>query len=324
MLTNFSYIRPKSLKEAMKQLSVPGARLHAGGTDLLGCLRDHVFDAKTVVSISGIRDFRGVKKTTGGGLSIGALTTVADVAANRLVKESYPALAQAALSVASPQLRNQGTIGGNICQKPRCWYYRGEFLCLRKGGKKCFAAGGENQYHCILGGGPCYIVHPSDVATALVAYEAMLHITGPKGSRVVPVEKFHVLPKVDVHRETVLDAGEIVTEIILPPTREIRSSYRKIRARASWDFAIAGMALVIHFNNDVVTRLRAVLTAAAPIPWHSQEIEDTIIGNKLDSAIIVRAAKAAMAAARPLAQNDYKVPLFQGMIEEELTAFKKA
>ena len=324
MLTNFSYIRAKSLKEAMKQLSVPGARLHAGGTDLLGCLRDHVFDAKTVVSISGIRDFRGVKKTTGGGLSIGALTTVADVAASSLVKESYPALVKAALSVASPQLRNQGTIGGNICQKPRCWYYRGEFLCLRKGGKKCFAAGGENQYHCILGGGPCYIVHPSDVATALVAYEAMLHITGPKGSRVVPVEKFHVLPKVDVHRETVLEAGEIVTEIILPPAKEIRSSYRKIRARASWDFAIAGMALVIHFNNDVVTRLRAVLTAAAPIPWHSQEIEDTIIGNKLDSAIIVRAAKAAMAAARPLAQNDYKVPLFQGMIEEELTAFKKA
>ena len=218
MLTNFSYIRPKSLKEAMKQLSVPGARLHAGGTDLLGCLRDHVFDAKTVVSISGIRDFRGVKKTTGGGLSIGALTTVADVAASSLVKESYPALVKAALSVASPQLRNQGTIGGNICQKPRCWYYRGEFLCLRKGGKKCFAAGGENQYHCILGGGPCYIVHPSDVATALVAYEAMLHITGPKGSRVVPVEKFHVLPKVDVHRETVLEAGDYFCVASLPAT----------------------------------------------------------------------------------------------------------
>jgi xanthine dehydrogenase YagS FAD-binding subunit len=323
MLTNFSYIRPKSLKEAMKQLSVPGARLHAGGTDLLGCLRDHVFDAKTVVSISGIKDFRGVKKKTGGGLSIGALTTVADVAANSLVKESYPALAQAALSVASPQLRNQGTIGGNICQKPRCWYYRGEFLCLRKGGEKCFAAGGENQYHCILGGGPCYIVHPSDVAAALVASEAILHITGPKGFRSVPVEKFHVLPKVDVHRETVLEAGEIVTEIILPPAKEIQSSYRKIRARASWGFAIAGMALVIHFNNDVVTRLRAVLTAAAPIPWRAQEIEDTIIGNKLESAIIARAAKAAMLAAWPLEKNDYKVPLFRGMIEEELTAITK-
>lgn len=216
MLTNFSYIRPKSLKEAMKQLSAPGARLHAGGTDLLGCLRDHVFDAKTVVSIRGLEDLQGIKKATDGGLRIGALATISEVAADPVVKMNYPALAQAALSVASPQLRNQGTIGGNLCQKPRCWYYRGEFLCLRKGGEKCFAAAGENQYHCILGGGPCYIVHPSDTAAALVAYEATLHIIGPKGSRVVPVEKFHVLPKTDVHRETVLEPEEIVTEISCP------------------------------------------------------------------------------------------------------------
>ena len=240
------------------------------------------------------------------------------------MKEWYPALALAALSVASPQLRNQGTIGGNLCQKPRCWYYRGEFLCLRKGGEKCFAAAGENQYHCIVGGGPCYIVHPSDMATALVAYEAMLRITGPKGSRSLPVEKFHVLPKVDVRRETVLDTAEIVTEIVLPPAREVRSSYRKIRARASWDFAIAGMALVIHFNNDVVTRVRAVLTGAAPIPWRSQEMENTIVGNRLDSALIAKAAKAAMVAAQPLAQNEYKIPMFRGMIEEELAAMMKA
>jgi xanthine dehydrogenase YagS FAD-binding subunit len=323
MLTNFSYIRPKSLKDAMKQLSAPGARLHAGGTDLLGCLRDHVFDAKTVVSISGLEDLRGIKKATDGGLRIGALAAVSEVAADPVVKENYPALAQAALSVGSPQLRNQGTIGGNLCQKPRCWYYRGEFLCLRKGGEKCFAVAGENQYHCVLGGGPCYIVHPSDTAAALVAYEATLHITGPKGSRVVPVEKFHVLPKTDVHRETVLEPDEIVTEIFLPPAREMLSSYRKIRARASWDFAIAGMALVIHFNNDVVTRVRAVLTAAAPIPWRSQEVENTIIGNRLEPALIAKAARAAMVAAQPLAQNDYKVPLFRGMIEEELTAMKK-
>jgi len=323
MFTNFSYIRPKSLKEAMKQLSAPGAKLHAGGTDLLGCLRDHVFDAKTVVSIRGLEDLRGIKKATDGGLRIGALATISEVAADPVVKMNYPALAQAALSVASPQLRNQGTIGGNLCQKPRCWYYRGEFLCLRKGGEKCFAAAGENQYHCILGGGPCYIVHPSDTATALVAYEATLQIIGPKGSRVVPVAKFHVLPKVDVHRETVLEPGEIVTEIFLPPAREIRSSYRKIRARASWDFAIAGMALVIHFNNGVATHVRAVLTAAAPIPWRSMEVENEIIGNRLEPAVIAKAAKAAMIAAQPLARNDYKVPLFRGMIEEELTAIKK-
>jgi xanthine dehydrogenase YagS FAD-binding subunit len=323
MLTNFSYIRPKTLKEAVKQLASEGARLSAGNTDLLGCLRDNVFDAKKMVSISGLKDLQGIRKTSDGGLRIGALVTITELAESRVVKENYPALAQAALSVASPQLRNQGTIGGNLCQKPRCWYYRGEFHCLRKGGQKCFAVAGENQYHCILGGGPCYIVHPSDTATALVAYEATLHIAGPKGSRTVAIEKFHVLPSVDVHRETVLEPGEIVTEVILPPSQSTRSSYRKVRARASWDFALAGMALALRFNGDVVTRARAVLTGAAPIPWRSMEVENTIIGNRLDADIVSKAATAAMAAARPLAQNDYKVPLFRGIIEEELMAIKK-
>jgi xanthine dehydrogenase YagS FAD-binding subunit len=323
MLTNFSYIRPKTLKEAVKQLTSEGARLSAGNTDLLGCLRDNVFDAKKMVSISGLKDLQGIRKTSDGGLRIGALVTITELAESRVVKENYPALAQAALSVASPQLRNQGTIGGNLCQKPRCWYYRGEFHCLRKGGQKCFAVAGENQYHCILGGGPCYIVHPSDTATALVAYEATLHIAGPKGSRTVAIDKFHVLPSVDVHRETVLEPGEIVTEIILPSSQSTRSSYRKVRARASWDFALAGIALALRFNGDVVTRARAVLTGAAPIPWRSMEVENTIIGNRLDADIISKAATAAMAAARPLAQNDYKVPLFRGIIEEELMAIKK-
>jgi xanthine dehydrogenase YagS FAD-binding subunit len=282
-----------------------------------------VFDAKKMVSISGLKDLQGIRKTSDGGLRIGALVTITELAESRVVKENYPALAQAALSVASPQLRNQGTIGGNLCQKPRCWYYRGEFHCLRKGGQKCFAVAGENQYHCILGGGPCYIVHPSDTATALVAYEATLHIAGPKGSRTVAIEKFHVLPSVDVHRETVLEPGEIVTEVILPPSQSTRSSYRKVRARASWDFALAGMALALRFNGDVVTRARAVLTGAAPIPWRSMEVENTIIGNRLDADIVSKAATAAMAAARPLAQNDYKVPLFRGIIEEELMAIKK-
>jgi xanthine dehydrogenase YagS FAD-binding subunit len=323
MLTDFSYIRPKSLKEAVKQLSSDGAGLHAGGTDLLGCLRDHVFDIKKMVSISGLKDLRGIKKSSNGGLRIGALTTIAEAAENQIVKENYPALAQGAIEVASPQLRNQGTIGGNLCQKPRCWYYRGEFHCLRKGGEKCFAVAGENQYHCILGGGPCYIVHPSDAAPALVAFEASVLIVGPKGTRTVAVENFHVLPSVDVRRETVLSPGEIVTEIVLPPAQGMRSSYRKVRARASWDFALAGVALALRFNNDVVTKARVVLSAAAPVPWRSKEVENAIIGNRLDADIIAKAAEAAVGNAQPLEQNDYKIPLFRGMIEEELSAIRK-
>jgi xanthine dehydrogenase YagS FAD-binding subunit len=320
MLTNFSYIRPKSLKESMKQLSTPGAGLLAGGTDLLGCLRDHVFDIKKLVSVNGLKELKGIVKTPDNGLRIGALTTISEVAEHQLVNKHYAALAQAAHAVASPQLRNQGTIGGNLCQKPRCWYYRGEFHCLRKGGKTCFAVGGENQYHCVLGGGPCFIVHPSDTAAAFVAFDASVRITGPKGSRTVPVEKFHVLPSVDVHRETVLRPGEIVTEIVLPPARIVRSSYRKIRARASWDFALAGIALAVRFNNGTVVNARAVLSAAAPIPWRSREIEAAITGRKLDADVVTKAAEASMKNAQPFGENDYKIPLFRGMIEEELEA----
>ncbi len=324
MLSNFSYIRPKTLKEALKQLAAEGAHLHAGGTDLLGCLRDHVFEINKMVSINGFKELKGIKKTAEGGIRIGALATISEVSENPVVRSQYWALAQAAREVASPQLRNQGTIGGNICQKPRCWYYRGDFQCLRKGGQKCFAVAGENQYHCILGGGPCFIVHPSDMAPALVALEASVRIVGPKGSRTVTVEKFHVLPNVDLFRETVLEPGEIVTDILLPPAHGVKSSYRKVRARASWDFALAGLALAIKFNGDVVASARAVLSGAAPIPWRSRELENSIIGHRLDESISAKAAEAAMMDARPLMQNDYKLPLFRGIIEEELLATQKA
>ena len=324
MLTNFSYIRPKTLKEAVKNLSAQGAGLHAGGTDILGCLRDHVFDIKKLVSISGLKELKGITETPGNGLRIGALTAIAEVAENPTVNKHYAALAQAAREVASPQLRNQGTIGGNLCQKPRCWYYRGEFHCLRKGGDMCFAVAGENQYHCIMGGGPCFIVHPSDIAPALVALDASVRVTGPKGSRSVPVEKFYVLPGEDVRRETVLGPGEIVTEILLPTAAGTHSSYRKVRTRASWDFALAGIALALRFNGDMVANARAVLSGAAPIPWRSREIEEAITGKNLDPDVIAKAAEAAMKNAQPLKENGYKILLFRGMIEEELAKIGKS
>ncbi len=320
MLSNFSYVRPQSLKEAIKHLSGPDAGLHAGGTDLLGCLHDHIFDLKKVVSISGLKELKGLANTPDGGLRIGALTTITEVGEHPIVIERYTALAQAARDVASPQLRNQGTVGGNLCQKPRCWYYRGDFHCLRKGGKTCFAASGENQYHCILGGGPCFIVHPSDTAPALVAFGASVRITGPKGSRTVPIEKFYVLPAMDVRRETVLQAGEIVTEIVLPPVSGIRSTYRKVRGRASWDFALAGIALAVRIDKDRVSSARAVFSGAAPIPWQSREIESAIIGKKLEPSVIAKAAADSMKNAKPLAENGYKIQLFRGMIEEQLAS----
>ena len=276
---------------------------------------------KRIVSINHFKDLQGIRITKEGGLRIGALTTIAEVANNKIIQERYPALAKGASEVASPQLRNQGTIGGNICQKPRCWYYRGEFHCLRKGGDRCYAYEGENHFHCTFGsGGICYIVHPSDTAPALVAYEATVQVVGPKGTRRMPLAKFYVLPSEDVQKETVLKPNEIVTEILLPPPAQgLRSSYRKVRARQSWDFALAGVALAFKFDGEKVERARVVLSGAAPIPWRSREVEEAITGRRLDADTVSRAAEAAVKNAEPLKHNAYKIPLFRGVIEEELS-----
>jgi xanthine dehydrogenase YagS FAD-binding subunit len=319
MLPNFSYVKATSLKEAIRQLGADQARLHAGGTDLLGCLHDHVFTAGKLVSISGLEELRGITRSAGGGLRLGALTSVAEVAGHPEIRRYYPLLAQSAAEVASPQLRQQGTLGGNLCQKPRCWYYRGEFDCLRKGGKECFAFAGENQYHCILGGKDCFIVHPSDIAPALVALEARVRIAGPGGVREAAVEEFHLPPAVDPRRETVLGPQEIVTEILLPPARPgLRSAFRKVRARRSWDFAVAAVALALQFDGERISRARVVLAGAAPVPWRSREAETALVGSKLDAETAGRAAEAAMQKAEPLEHNGYKVALFKGLIEEEL------
>ena len=321
MVPSFSYIRAISLDEAVRYFSQDGARLHSGGTDLLGCLRERVFDASTVVSIAGIKTLRGIRETPEGGLRIGSLTTISDIARNPIIKTKYRALSMAAAEVASPQLRNQGTIGGNLCQKPRCWYYRGDFNCLRKGGDECFAVEGENPYHCIFGGENCYIVHPSDTAPALVALEARATISGPTGKRTVAVENFHMPPSLDYTMETVLEPGEIVTEIILPPPKAgLRSAYRKVRARRCWDFALAGVASAIVFEGDQVIDCRVVLSGAAPVPWRTREVEAIIKGRRLDRDTVVKAAYAVVENAEPMTQNGYKIPLFRGVIEQELLA----
>jgi xanthine dehydrogenase YagS FAD-binding subunit len=318
MLPVFDYARPKSLTDAFRHLSSKGAMVQAGGTDLLGCLRDRVFETSALVSLANITELRGIADT-GNGVRIGALTTITEIATNPIIRDQYPVLAQAAVEVASPQLRNQGTIGGNLCQKPRCWYYRGKFHCLRKGGQTCFAITGQNQYHCILGGDECYIVHPSDTAPAFIALDASVRVAGLNGTRTVPVEEFFVLPSKDPRRETILEQGEIVTEILLPaPPNGLRSSYRKVRARRSWDFALASVALALTLSGKQVAGARVVLGGAAPVPWRAREAEEVITGKQLDAAIITNAAEAAISKAQPMEHNQYKLALFRGLIEEQL------
>jgi xanthine dehydrogenase YagS FAD-binding subunit len=320
MLQGFAYVRARSLNDALKLAAEPGSRVHAGGTDLLGCLRDRVFEAQKVVSLSLLGELRGISSSSDGGLRIGALTTIAEIAAHDGIAQKYAALAQAASAVASPQLRNQGTIGGNLCQKPRCWYYRGDYACTRKGGDTCYAIDGENQYHAILGGSACWMVHPSDTAPALMALDARLRLVGPKGSRTLPLEKFFVLPEDDATKETVLEPGEIVAEGVLPAaSTDQRSSYRKVRARAVWDFATVGLALAVTTKPDKkVLGARVVFSGVAPVPWRSPETEKAITGRKLDTKTIAAAATAAVVGARPLAQNAYKVDMLEGVIKEAL------
>jgi xanthine dehydrogenase YagS FAD-binding subunit len=273
------------------------------------------------VSINGIKDLTGIRPRPGGGLRIGALTTLTELAESRQILDSYPVLAQAAAAVGSPQLRNQGTLGGNLCQRPRCWYFRGDFHCLRKGGDQCFASAGQNQLHCIFGGYECFMVHPSDTAPALVALDAKVTVTGRRGTRQMPLASFFVLPKTSLVKENVLEPGDVLTEVLLDaPQPGTRSMYRKVRERASFDFALAGAAIVLSMAEGKVRTARVVLSGVAPAPWRSPEAEQSLVGKPLDAATAEAAATAAVKPSVPLAENAYKVPLVRGILEETLLA----
>lgn len=320
MLPSFAYIRAKSLDQAIKALSINGARLHAGGTDLIGCLRDGVLDATTIVSISRLKELHGIRRTAEGGLAIGALETLAAIARHPIIQSEYQTLAMAAETVASPQLRHQATLGGNLCQKPRCAYYRGEFDCLRKGGHLCYAENGENARHCIIGGENCYYVHPSDTAPALVSLDAKVVLAGPKGERVLPLERFYIPPSEDYTHETALAIDEILTAIHLPPqANNLQSTYRKVRTRNAWDFALAGAALAVQRQKGRVVHNRIVLSGAAPIPFRATAAEAVLTGNPLNPDTIAKAARAALQNAEPLSQNSYKITMFKGVIEQCLS-----
>ena len=321
MLPAFAYVRPASLREAIRELGSPDARLHAGGTDLLGCLRDGVFTAKKLVAIGGLEELGGITVAADGTLRIGALATLAEIAGHPAIESRFAALAQGAASAASPQLRNQGTLGGNLCQRPRCWYFRGDFACLRKGGDTCYAVEGENERHALFGSHGCCMVHPSDTAPALIALDARVRIAGPEGTRTVPLESFFVLPATDPTRENVLAAGEILTEVLVPPPPPgLRSLYRKARVRRAWDLALAGVALALHVTDGRVDRARVVLSDVAPVPWRAVEAEKALIGARLDAETASRAAAASVIGAEPLAQNGYKVDLVRGLVEEAVLA----
>jgi len=294
------------------------ATLAGGGSDVLGMMKERLITPDVLVSLKAIKGLDQVTAENGR-VTIGGLITLDALSAHPLIRRQYPVLAEAAADVATPQIRNVATLAGNVCQRPWCWYYRNGFKCFKNGGNTCYSFAGENQFHAIFGGGPSYIVHPSDTAPALVALDATFRITGPAGDRVVPAAEFFTLPRVSSATENVLKEDEALTSIVLPAaTNGTRSTYHKIMDREAWTHAVVSAAVVLHMNKDVCRAARIVLGGAAPIPWRVPAAEQLLVGKKITPQLAAQAAEAAVAGARPLAKNGYKIPLTQTMVRRTL------
>lgn len=317
-MDKFSYVNATSLKQVTSLLSDSGwgeVMLIAGGTDLLSELKEYIETPKTLINLKTLPDMDGISSDASG-IKIGALTTVADVAMHPTIQHHYTVLAQAAASVATPQIRNVGTIGGNLCQRPRCWYYRDETVnCIKKGGDLCYAVDGLSKYHAIFGGDPVYIVHPSDIAPALIALNASMIITGPEGGKTMKVEEFFTLPSDNPFRENVLQPNEIVVEIQIPnPKPNTKSFYLKAREKGAPDFALASVAGVFEMAGHTCQSVNIVLGGVAPKPWRSTEAETALTGKMVNKAVSMKAGEEAIQKAQPLNDNEYKVTLTQNLI----------
>ncbi|MFH1570782.1 MAG: xanthine dehydrogenase family protein subunit M [Gemmatimonadota bacterium] len=323
-MTPFEYVTPRSLKELPELLADGRAAILAGGTDLLDRLKERTDRPERVVNIKGLKELQGIDAA--GGLNIGALARIAAVAGDGRVRERYRALSEAAASIATPQLRNMGTLGGNLCQRPRCWYFRGAgYRCLKKGGHTCFAAEGRNRFHAIFGRGPCYIVHPSDAAPALVALDASLDIQGLQGPRQVPVADFFRLPHQNLWQENGLETGDVVVRIRVPePARGTRSTYLKFREKQSLDFAVSSVAAVLAMEGGQVRQARLVLGGVAPVPWRATRAEAALQGQALTAGSMQAAAEAAVAGAEPLSENGYKIDLTRNLVRRALESLATA
>ena len=289
-----------------------------GGSDLLALVKERVVSPDVIVSLKRIEGFDRVTPE-GNGLAIGGLITLDALSRDSAVRRQYAVLAEAAESVATPQIRNVGTLAGNLCQRPWCWYYRNGFACFKAGGNQCFSVSGENQFHAIFGGGPSYIVHPSDTAPALIALDAAFRIAGPSGERTVPAADFFVLPKQNASAENVLANDEILTSVQIPAARSgMRSVYAKVLDREAWTHAVVSAAIVLRMDGPICREARVVLGGVAPIPWRLPEVERALTGQPITEETAARAGEIAIDGARPLAKNAYKLPLTKNLVRRTL------
>jgi xanthine dehydrogenase YagS FAD-binding subunit len=318
-MINFEYMQPESLDSASKYLLKKNTSLpFAGGTDLLGLMKNDIYTPKQLVNLKNLKSLNYIKEDSDS-LKIGALTKLNYIAKNEIVISKFNVLTQALNEIATLQLRNVGTIGGNICQRPRCFYFRGDFDCLRKGGDICFAEIGNNKYHCIIGGGPCYIVHPSDSAVALLALNANFKIYDGKEEKIIPSKEFFVLPEIDHTKENILNPGEILTEIIIPfQENSITSKYIKVKERETWDFALVSIAGVFNIENKKILNGKITFGGVAPVPWEDENLNSQLKNLNLNEDSIDKISQLAFEKADAMEMNGYKIPLAKNLVKKLL------
>jgi xanthine dehydrogenase YagS FAD-binding subunit len=317
----FSYASPRTLDDAVSLLAGDDdARFLAGGTDLLTLLKGDLLEPSQLVDIKRLAELDDQITLRGETVRIGALATLSDLEMHPVIAAHAPALAEAAALAATPQLRNMATIGGNLLQRPRCWYFRdSEIPCWLKGGDSCPARTGENQHHAILDLSPCVAVHPSDPANALLAHDAVVEVRGAAGSRTMPLADLFAPPADDRRTETTLRSGEIITALTLPAAAG-NSTYLKAMDRKTWAFALVGVAVRLRLEGGRITDARVVLGGVANVPWRATAAEQVLVGQAPGPEVLAAAADAALGGANPLAKNGYKVPLAQALIRQALAA----
>jgi xanthine dehydrogenase YagS FAD-binding subunit len=289
-----------------------------GGSDVLQLVKDRIVNPDVIVNLKTMPNLNQVTRS-GSTVSIGGEITLDALIRHDLIRKDYGVLAEAAATVATPQIRNVGTIAGNVAQRPWCWYYRNGFQCYKNGGNQCFSFAGENQFHAIFGGGPSYIVHPSDIAPALVALDATFRVLGPAGERKVPASEFFVLPRQNAAKENVLADEDVIVAVDVPPAKAgTRGRYHKVMDRETWTHAVVSAAVVLEMDQQVCRSARVVLGGVAPIPWRLQAVEQMLTGQRITEELAARAGEASVTGARALSKNAYKIPMTKAVVRRTL------
>jgi len=320
-MQNFEYVSPTTLQAAVQSLAEAQgeAAVLAGGTDLLSLMKDRIVSPARVVDLQKLRELKRIQFQAGSGLRLGALVTFDELIENGDARRHYPALVQAAQGVTSPQIRSVGTVGGDLCQRPRCWYYRNGFGLLGTYQGKPLVPDGENVYHAILGNsGPAYFVSPSSLAPALIVLGATLRLRSPEGGRELEVAKFFVTPRSEGESEHALKPHEILTEIVVPPATGIKMAVYEVRQKQALDWPLAAAAVALSMESGSVRRARVVLGHVAPVPWPSPEAEQALVGKTFMAEVADEAGKAAVSKATPLSKNAYKVQLARVAVKRAL------